>query len=151
MGLSIASDEAQKALSTGGGIEKKRALSESLVMGFSAHGRRIPESKLAADSPKRVAIEELRNEHPTSIPMWIEGKVGQKLELDLSHVVDLGNGANLTLGFTGKQGVEVEMNRLMFLDRTSSGLADAARQAGRLRPDPIDLGAGGVDGDEGEI
>ena len=56
MGLSIASDEAQKALSTGGGIEKKRALSESLVMGFSAHGRRIPESKLAADSPKRVPL-----------------------------------------------------------------------------------------------
>ena len=87
--------------------------------------RRIPERDLSADSPQRLGIEELRDEFPGAVPMWIQGTLGQELELGFKHALDLGAGSSLELGFTATQGTTVEMTRLAFLEGSAKGLMDS--------------------------
>ena len=89
-------------------------LSHEASLGFSVKARRIPERDLSADSPQRLGIEELRDEFPGAVPMWIQGTLGQELELGFKHALDLGAGSSLELGFTATQGTTVEMTRLAF-------------------------------------
>ena len=68
--------------------------------------------------------------------MWIEGTLGQELELGFKHALDLGAGSSLELGFTATQGTTVEMTRLAFLEGSGNGLIESGKQLTRLGVTP---------------
>lgn len=110
-------------------------LTDSLLLGFTASARKIPEDELPLGDARRLGIEELRARHTGALPVWIEGRLGESLTLRAGHDVPLGAGT-LTFGVGGGQSADFRMQRLWFVPARDRDIPDAALQLARLRLDP---------------
>ncbi|MEE2962155.1 MAG: hypothetical protein VYA34_15585 [Myxococcota bacterium] len=115
------------------GVEKEFPLTNDMALGFSVKGRKIRESDLLADDPRRIAIEKLRDKYPNSIPAWVEGNFGQDLSFKFGHDIPLGaTGAMLNFGFSTDQSLNLKVNRLLYFRPDMKSMSDAKEQAKRL-------------------
>ncbi len=115
-------------------------ITNNLLVGFHASGRKVREDELPIGDPRRIAIAELQRQHPGALPLWIEGNFGQDLAFNLGHSVPLGaTGASVRFGFAVGEDLGFTMQRLMFVPGRINGgdIAGAGQQLARLRLGPL--------------
>lgn len=121
------------------GVSTDIPITDELVLGFSASGRKLREDEIPPGDPRRLGIEELRAQHPGALPMWLEGNFGQHLAFNLGHQVALGpSGAYLTFGISAGESMEFSMQRLAYLPSIGDNIHEGdSNQLARLARTPL--------------
>ena len=106
--------------------EKKIPLTEDLTLGFTVSGRKIREDKIKDGDPRKIAIEKLRAKYPNSLPIWVEGKLGQNLAFDFGHSIPIGaSGLAANFGFKADESLTMTMERLVYFQPGMELITDA--------------------------
>jgi hypothetical protein len=120
-GTNLPLGESGVNLSVGGGIKLLR------------------EGDISPSDPRRLAILELKAKYPGAIPVWVDFNSKAGVGYSPSHAIPLGpTGAFLRFGFSANAGVQIGMQRLMFVDiNDPSRLAPSDAAGNRLQLSPF--------------
>ncbi|MEE8409931.1 MAG: hypothetical protein V3T05_10015, partial [Myxococcota bacterium] len=116
----------------------KVPVTEHLVAGFRASGRKIREDELPIGDMRRFAIADLRSKHPGALSLWIEGNFGQSLGFHIGHSIPVGtSGIMVNFGFSAEEALDFTMQRLLFVPARGEDIPAAAEQVARLALSPM--------------
>lgn len=135
----VGSDLIHKKIEGGPSIPISDAEGRKVSLGFAVSGQKIRERDLRDGDPRLIAIEKMRSEYPGGLPVWIEGKLGQKFGVDLGHSIPIGgSGAMVNFGFAANESLEFGMQRLVYFESPSmDAFSRADDQAKRLTKMPL--------------
>lgn len=99
----------------------------------------LREDQIPAADPKKLAILELKAQHPGAVPLWIEVGTGAGLGFNPSHLIPLGtSGAYVRFGLQSGAGAHIVMQRLVFVDKNDpSRLTPEDASGNRLQLSPF--------------
>jgi len=108
---------------------------------LAVRGQLLRERDLAADDPRKKAIEAALRADPKSIPVWLKLGVDPKLTTELSPSITLPSGVLLRLGLNLETSASISSERLLTPTHGDDWKSAAKRDAKRLTGHPFSASA----------